>query len=126
MRQLPLAHRAEFQGYGKKTRREQFLEEMEAVMPWAELFSLVAPHYSKGEMGRKPQTSTGFEKKSKTTAKQIYNSAIFRGPLEGIRGDVSLHILVIEYERKLADAIAEGLAESGYRVTIAHSGEAGL
>jgi two-component system, OmpR family, copper resistance phosphate regulon response regulator CusR len=46
--------------------------------------------------------------------------------LEGIRSDNSLHVLVIEDERKLADAIAEGLAGSGYRVTIAHSGEAGL
>jgi IS5 family transposase len=27
---------------------------MEAVMPWAELLSLVEPHYCKGEMGRKP------------------------------------------------------------------------
>ncbi len=27
---------------------------MDAVMPWAELFSQVAPHSSKGEMGRKP------------------------------------------------------------------------
>jgi DNA-binding response OmpR family regulator len=43
-----------------------------------------------------------------------------------IRTDDSLHILVIEDERKLADAIAEGLAGSGYLVTIAHSGEAGL
>ncbi len=31
--------------------REQFLEEMDAVMPWAELFALVAPHYAKGEVG---------------------------------------------------------------------------
>ncbi len=54
MRQMTLAHQAEFQRYAKKTRREQFLEEMDAVMPWAELFSLVMPHYSKGEMGRKP------------------------------------------------------------------------
>ena len=34
--------------------REQFLEEMDAVMPWAELLALVSPYYSKGEMGRKP------------------------------------------------------------------------
>ena len=54
MRQLTLAQQAEFQRYSKKTRREQFLEEMNTVMPWAELIALVAPHYSKGEMGRKP------------------------------------------------------------------------
>ena len=54
MRELTLARQAEFQRYSKKTRRKQFLEEMDAVMPWAELLALVAPHYAKGEMGRKP------------------------------------------------------------------------
>jgi len=54
MQQMTLAHQAEFQRYSKKTRREQFLEEMEAVMPWAELLALAEPHYSKGEAGRKP------------------------------------------------------------------------
>jgi IS5 family transposase len=54
MRQLTLARQAEFQRYGKKTRREQFLDEMEAVMPWSELLALVSPYYSKGETGRKP------------------------------------------------------------------------
>jgi len=54
MQQMTLARQAEFQRYSKKTRREQFLEEMDAVMPWAEFMALVAPHYSKAEMGRKP------------------------------------------------------------------------
>ena len=54
MEQLTLARQAEFQRYAKKTRREQFLDEMEAVMPWAELQAQVEPHYSKGETGRKP------------------------------------------------------------------------
>ena len=54
MRQMTLAHQAEFQRYSKKTRREQFLEEMDAVVPWAELMALVEPHYPKGETGRKP------------------------------------------------------------------------
>jgi transposase, IS5 family len=54
MEQLTLAQQAEFQRFTKKTRREQFLEEMDAVMPWSELLALVAPYYSKGETGRKP------------------------------------------------------------------------
>jgi IS5 family transposase len=54
MQQLTLARQAEFQRYTKKTRREQFLNEMDAVMPWAELQALVAPYYSRGEAGRKP------------------------------------------------------------------------
>jgi len=54
MQQLTLAQQAEFQRYGKKTRREHFLDEMESVMPWTELLALVEPHYSRGETGRKP------------------------------------------------------------------------
>ena len=54
MQQTTLAQQAEFQRYWKKTRREQFLDEMEAVMPWAELLALIEPHYPKGENGRPP------------------------------------------------------------------------
>lgn len=51
---MTLAHQAEFQRYSKKTRREQFLEEMDAVMPWSVLLALISPYYLKGETGRKP------------------------------------------------------------------------
>ena len=54
MRQMSLAQQAEFQRFAKKSRRERFLEEMDAVMPWAELLALVEPHYPKGEKGRPP------------------------------------------------------------------------
>ncbi len=54
MGQMTLVHQASFERYGKKTRREQFLEEMDAAMPWAELLALIEPHYPKGEMSRKP------------------------------------------------------------------------
>jgi transposase, IS5 family len=54
MRQQTLASQSGFEKYGRKTRREQFLEEMERVVPWAELEELVRPHYPKGENGRPP------------------------------------------------------------------------
>ena len=54
MRQQTLASQAGFERYGRKTRREQFLEEMEQVVPWPELEELVRPHYPKGENGRPP------------------------------------------------------------------------
>lgn len=54
MGQLTLASQGNFEKYRKHTRREKFLEEMEAVMPWAELLALVEPHYPKGENGRPP------------------------------------------------------------------------
>jgi len=37
-----------FERYTKKTRRAQFLEEMEQVVPWAKLCALIVPHYPKG------------------------------------------------------------------------------
>ena len=39
----------------KQTRRELFLAEMEAVVPWARLQALIAPHYPKvGPKGGRP------------------------------------------------------------------------
>ena len=54
MRQQTLAAQTGFEKYGRKTKRERFLEEMEQVVPWAELQALVEPHYPKGENGRPP------------------------------------------------------------------------
>ena len=39
---------------GKVTRREQFLAEMDAVIPWARLLRLIGPHYPKAGDGRQP------------------------------------------------------------------------
>jgi IS5 family transposase len=38
----------------KVTKRERFLAEMNAVVPWRTLLALIAPHYPKGERGRPP------------------------------------------------------------------------
>ena len=48
---------AGFEKYGKTTRRAQFLAEMEQVMPWERLCTLIEPFYPKGgnsEGGRPP------------------------------------------------------------------------
>jgi IS5 family transposase len=39
---------------GRTTRRERFLAEMNAVVPWERLMALIAPHYPKGAGGRPP------------------------------------------------------------------------
>jgi IS5 family transposase len=39
---------------GKVTRRERFLMEMNAVIPWAELVASIEPYYPKGSRGRPP------------------------------------------------------------------------
>jgi IS5 family transposase len=54
VRQQTLAAQTGFEKYGRKSKREQFLEEMEQIIPWAELQGLIEPHYPKGENGRPP------------------------------------------------------------------------
>jgi transposase len=39
---------------GKITRRERFLAEMDAVIPWGRLVALIEPHYPKAGNGRQP------------------------------------------------------------------------
>ena len=39
---------------GRLTRRERFLREMDAVIPWARLIVLIEPHYPKAGAGRQP------------------------------------------------------------------------
>jgi IS5 family transposase len=41
-------------GKGKVTRRERFLAEMDAVIPWSRLLRLIEPHYPKAGQGRQP------------------------------------------------------------------------
>lgn len=43
-----------FERYVKKTRRAEFLEQMEQVVPWGKLGALIEPHYPKAGNGRPP------------------------------------------------------------------------
>src|ERR1700682_3020836 len=54
MRQQTLAMQGGFEKFGRKSRRELFLEEMDKIVPWAGLVGLIEPHYPKGEQGRPP------------------------------------------------------------------------
>ena len=52
MKQQTLAVAGGFERYTKKTKRALFLEEMEQVVPWAELCGLIEPVYPKAGNGR--------------------------------------------------------------------------
>ena len=54
MRQTTFANQSGFEKYGRKSRREEFLSVMEAVVPWRELEALIEPHYPKAGSGRQP------------------------------------------------------------------------
>jgi len=47
MKQRSLASQSMFEKYGRKDRRERFLDEMETVVPWSGLEALVRPHHAK-------------------------------------------------------------------------------
>ncbi len=53
MKQTTFASLA-FESKKKLTRRERFLREMEAVVPWARLLKRIEPHYPKAGHGRQP------------------------------------------------------------------------
>jgi IS5 family transposase len=54
MRQTTFANQSSFEKYGRKSRREEFLSVMDAVVPWRELEALIEPHYPKAGSGRQP------------------------------------------------------------------------
>jgi IS5 family transposase len=78
-----------FERYTKKTRRAQFLEEMEQVVPWRELCALVAPHYPKAGNGRPPIglermlriyfLQQWFNLSDPAVEEALYDSAVMRG-----------------------------------------------
>jgi IS5 family transposase len=53
MKQMTFASAA-WQNKGKVTRRERFLGEMDAVIPWSRLQALIEPHYPKAGNGTQP------------------------------------------------------------------------
>ena len=54
MNQQTFSSQVGFERYSRKSRREMFLDEMERVVPWAELQALIEPHYAKAGNGRRP------------------------------------------------------------------------
>jgi transposase, IS5 family len=54
MRQLTLASQAMFEKHSRKSKREMFLDQMEQVVPWSALLTLVEAHYPKAGNGRQP------------------------------------------------------------------------
>ena len=54
MRQITFACQSSFEKYARPSRREQFLQTMESVVPWRELEALIEPHFPKAGSGRQP------------------------------------------------------------------------
>ena len=52
--QQTLASQSSFAKYGRKSKRELFLDQMNQVVPWSDLLALVEPVYPKAGNGRQP------------------------------------------------------------------------
>lgn len=59
----------EYSGRKKKTRREEFLEIMDEIIPWDEWVGVIEPYYPKGKRGRPPM---GIEKMLRMYLLQIW------------------------------------------------------
>ena len=44
----------DYQVKKRKTRREEFLEKLEGLVPWQRLEGRIRPHYFRGQRGRRP------------------------------------------------------------------------
>lgn len=71
----------EYQGRKRKTKREEFLEIMEEIIPWGEWVSLIEPYYPKGKRGRPPK---GIEKMLRMYLLQIWYTLSDEGVEEAI------------------------------------------
>ena len=54
MKQMTLAAGTGFEKHARPTRKAEFLERMEALLPWSEFCALIEPHYPKAGNGRPP------------------------------------------------------------------------
>src|ERR1700730_2542912 len=88
MKQRTLAMTNGFERYSKKTRRAAFLEEMEQMVPWAELCALIEPVYPKAGNGRQPVgvermlriyfLQQWFNRSDPALEEALYDSAVMR------------------------------------------------
>src|ERR1051326_2412615 len=87
-RQRTLAMMTGFERYTKKTRRAGVLEEMEQVVPWEKLCSLIEPHYPTPGNGRRPKEleqmlriyflQQWFNLSDPAAEEALYDSAVWR------------------------------------------------
>ncbi|HRF04740.1 IS5 family transposase [Accumulibacter sp.] len=99
MKQISFSQ-AEFQRKKRRTRREVFLDEMEQIMPWAELFAVVEPRYPKGKRGRPP---VGLERMLRVYFVQQWNGLSDEGVEDAITDSQALRAFVgIDLSREAA------------------------
>ena len=129
----------DFERFRKPTRREQFLVEMNQVVPWSRLTALVEPMYPKGEGAGRPPIGLErmlrihclqhwFNLSDPAAEEALYDSRAMRGFVgvdlgrEPVPDESTIckfrHLLeAYELGPKILEAINAHLAEKGFRVT---------
>jgi len=129
----------DFERFRKPTRREQFLVEMNQVVPWSRLTALVEPMYPKGEGAGRPPIGLErmlrihclqhwFNLSDPAAEEALYDSRAMRGFVgidlgrEPVPDETTIckfrHLLeAYELGPKILEAINAHLAEKGFRVT---------
>jgi transposase, IS5 family len=129
----------DFERYRKPTRREQFLVEMNQVVPWSRLTALIEPMYPKGEGAGRPPVGLErmlrihclqhwFNLSDPAAEEALYDSRAMRGFVgidlgrEPVPDETTIckfrHLLeAYELGPKILEAINAHLAEKGFRVT---------
>jgi IS5 family transposase len=129
----------DFERYRKPTRREQFLVEMNQVVPWSRLTALVEPMYPKGEGAGRPPVGLErmlrihclqhwFNLSDPAAEEALYDSRAMRAFVgidlgrEPVPDETTIckfrHLLeAYELGPKILEAINAHLAEKGFRVT---------
>jgi IS5 family transposase len=88
-----------WQNKDKQTRRERFLGEMDAIIPWAQLLDVIEPHYPKAGNGRPP---VGLEKMLRIYFRQIWFNLSDPGAEEALYDSESMR----RFEPSCQDCIA--------------------
>ena len=73
----------------KTTKREEFLNKMEEIIPWKAWVEMIRPYYPKGVESEQGAARTGWE-----DAREIY----FRSRMEGENAYRGIHQLAFKYE----------------------------
>ena len=129
----------DFERFRKPTRREQFLVEMNQVVPWSRLTALVEPMYPKGEGAGRPPIGLErmlrihclqhwFNLSDPAAEEALYDSRAMRGFVgvdlgrEPVPDESTIckfrHLLeAYELGPKILEEINAHLAEKGFRVT---------
>lgn len=127
-----------FEKYGRKSRKELFLDAMNEVVPWSELEALVEPYYPKPVHGGRPAALSimlriffvqqWFKVSDLGIEEALYDSAAFRrfagvdlarAPAPDVISVGRFRQLLEAHElgEKMIDTVARHLDEKGIRIT---------